>query len=168
MIPAAYKNPPNLSAEKLAVRSLAPGTYELKIDGAAVGRWTDAELAAGIDLGENPKTPQYQQALEVAMLAGESFRDAVVSCGLGNSSAGTASISEDRRCRAERSELRLALREMELEIQAGHRSRCTSPVAVKEGICTTLLSKTPPKVAPSFVRSTLSGSSNTLGNAIYV
>ena len=68
LIAVAYKNPPNLSGEKLAVRGLAPGTYELKIDGDPVGRWTDAELATGIDLGENPKTPQYQQSLEVALL----------------------------------------------------------------------------------------------------
>jgi lysophospholipase L1-like esterase len=68
MIPQAYKKPPKLSSEKLAVRGLAPGNYELKIDGETVGRWTDAELAAGVDLGENPKTPQYQQALKVALL----------------------------------------------------------------------------------------------------
>lgn len=68
LIAAAYKNPPNLSSEKLAVRSLAAGRYELKIDGQPAGQWTDDELAAGVDLGENPKTPQYQQALEVALL----------------------------------------------------------------------------------------------------
>jgi len=68
LISSAYKTPPNLSSEKLAVRGLAAGSYELKIDGEVVGHWTDAELAIGIDLGENPKTPQYQQALEVALL----------------------------------------------------------------------------------------------------
>jgi hypothetical protein len=68
LIGVAYKTPPNLSREMLAVRSLAPGTYELKINGEPVGQWTEAELAAGIDLGENAKTPQYQQALEVAMV----------------------------------------------------------------------------------------------------
>jgi hypothetical protein len=52
----------------LAIRGLAPGRYELKIDGVSVGEWTDTELNVGIDLGENPKTPQYQQALKVAML----------------------------------------------------------------------------------------------------
>ncbi len=68
LILVAYKNPPKLSSEKLAVRTLPPGKYELKIDGDSVGQWTEAELAAGVDLGENPKTPQYQQALRVALL----------------------------------------------------------------------------------------------------
>jgi lysophospholipase L1-like esterase len=67
LVPLAFKKPPKLSSERLAVRNLAPGKYELKIDGESVGQWTDAELAAGIDLGENPKTPQYQQALRVAL-----------------------------------------------------------------------------------------------------
>lgn len=68
LLPVAFKKPPALSSELLAVRGLAPGKYELKIDGESVGQWTDTELAAGIDLGENPKTPQYQQALKVALL----------------------------------------------------------------------------------------------------
>jgi len=68
LIASAFKKPLQLSSEKLAVRGLAPGKYELKIDRESVGQWTDAELAAGINLGENPKTPQYQQALKVALL----------------------------------------------------------------------------------------------------
>ncbi len=68
LIPSAFKKPPKLNSERLAVRTLASGKYELKIDGEAVGQWTDAELAAGVDLGENAKTPQYQQALSVALL----------------------------------------------------------------------------------------------------
>ena len=68
LITVAFKKPPQLSSERLAVRTLPAGKYELKIDGESVGQWTDAELAAGIDLGENPKTPQYQQALRVALV----------------------------------------------------------------------------------------------------
>jgi lysophospholipase L1-like esterase len=57
-----------LSNEKLSVRNLKPGMYELKIDGTPVGRWTDGQLAFGVELEENDKTPQHQQALEVAQL----------------------------------------------------------------------------------------------------
>jgi lysophospholipase L1-like esterase len=56
------------SSEKLFVNALKPGKYELKIDGQTVGTYTEDELEAGIELGANDKTPQYQQALKVAML----------------------------------------------------------------------------------------------------
>ena len=36
LIASAYKKPPALSSELLAIRGLAPGRYELKIDGASV------------------------------------------------------------------------------------------------------------------------------------
>jgi hypothetical protein len=54
--------------EKVTVRNLKPGKYELKIDGTAVGSYTDGQLAFGVELEGNDKTPQYQQALAVAML----------------------------------------------------------------------------------------------------
>ena len=54
--------------EKITVRNLKPGKYELKIDGAPVGQWTDGQLAFGVELEANNKTPQYQQALKVALL----------------------------------------------------------------------------------------------------
>ena len=57
-----------LSRETLQVTGLDPGTHTLEIDGKAVGDYTHTELAAGIELQENAKTPQYAQALEVAML----------------------------------------------------------------------------------------------------
>ena len=57
-----------MSNEKLTVRNLAPGSYELRIDGAPIGKWTDAQLASGIEIEENTATPQYQQALKVAEL----------------------------------------------------------------------------------------------------
>ncbi|MEO6785941.1 MAG: SGNH/GDSL hydrolase family protein [Chthoniobacteraceae bacterium] len=54
--------------EKLTVRQLPAGKYELKIDGAPVGQFTDGQLSVGVELEGNDKTPQYQQALKVALL----------------------------------------------------------------------------------------------------
>lgn len=54
--------------EALSVNGLASGKYELLIDDVAVGTYTDVQLARRIELQGNTKTPQYQQALEVAML----------------------------------------------------------------------------------------------------
>lgn len=56
------------SNEKLVVNALEPGKYEIRIDGQAIGAFTEAQLEAGVELGANAKTPQYQQALKVAML----------------------------------------------------------------------------------------------------
>jgi hypothetical protein len=56
------------SVEKFTARNLKPGSYELKIDGIVLGAFTDAQLATGIELQANDKTPQYQQALKVALL----------------------------------------------------------------------------------------------------
>ena len=56
------------SNEKITVRNLKPGKYELKIDGQSVGTWPDSQLAFGVELEGNDKTPQYQQALQVATL----------------------------------------------------------------------------------------------------
>lgn len=56
------------SNEKLTVRDLAPGKYELKIDGQPVGVYPAGQFAMGVELEENEKTPQYQQALKVAQL----------------------------------------------------------------------------------------------------
>jgi hypothetical protein len=56
------------SNEKVTVRDLAPGRYDLKIDGQTVGTYTSGQLAFGVELEGNDKTPQYQQALKVALL----------------------------------------------------------------------------------------------------
>ena len=56
------------SAERITVRNLKPGKYEVKIDGQAVGQWNDGQLAAGVEIQGIDKTPQYQQALKVALL----------------------------------------------------------------------------------------------------
>jgi lysophospholipase L1-like esterase len=54
--------------EKLTVRNLKPGNYELKIDGTAIGKFADGQLGFGVELEGNELTPQYQQALKVATL----------------------------------------------------------------------------------------------------
>jgi hypothetical protein len=56
----------NLNQETLSVAGLADGLYELRIDGAAVGRHTAVELSHGINLAFNAATPQYKQAQTVA------------------------------------------------------------------------------------------------------
>ncbi len=54
--------------EKIIVRNLPAGKYALHIDGEFVGTYLDGQLAFGVELEENSKTPQYQQALKVAMI----------------------------------------------------------------------------------------------------
>jgi len=56
------------SNEKFTVRNLKPGNYEVKIDGAVLGKFTEGQLAFGVEIEGNDKTPQYQQALNVANL----------------------------------------------------------------------------------------------------
>jgi len=59
----------DLNQELFAVKNLAAGNYELKIDGQAVGTFTAEELAAGVNLAMNKKTPQFQQAQNVRMIS---------------------------------------------------------------------------------------------------
>ena len=56
------------SVEKLTVRNLKPGMHEVKIDGQPIGQWNDWQLSMGVEMEANAKTPQYQQALKVALL----------------------------------------------------------------------------------------------------
>ncbi len=56
------------SRESLSVVGLPPGTYRLTIDDIEVGTYGARQLATGIQLQNNEKTPQYQQALKVAEL----------------------------------------------------------------------------------------------------
>ena len=58
----------NLNQELLKVTGLADGKYTLTIDDQTVGQFDAAELAFGINLADNTKTPQYQQALVVESL----------------------------------------------------------------------------------------------------
>lgn len=57
-----------LSQESLDVHGLAPGTYELLIEGQPVGRYQADALGRHVELQDNPATPQYQQALAVTTL----------------------------------------------------------------------------------------------------
>lgn len=57
-----------MSNERLKIAGLAPGTYEVKIDGISVGTWSHIALGSKVELQSNEKTPQYQQALDVAEL----------------------------------------------------------------------------------------------------
>lgn len=56
------------SNEKLIVNALKPGKYDVKIDGQSIGTYTEEQLEVGVELGANDKTPQYQQALNIANL----------------------------------------------------------------------------------------------------
>ncbi len=57
-----------LSHETLEIHGLPPGKYLLTIDGIEVGSFTADALERHIELQANEQTPQYQQALAVAML----------------------------------------------------------------------------------------------------
>ncbi|MEW4531139.1 SGNH/GDSL hydrolase family protein [Maioricimonas sp. JC845] len=57
-----------LSREALEVHGLPAGRYTLTIDDVEVGTWSADALARHIELQENAKTPQYQQAAAVASL----------------------------------------------------------------------------------------------------
>lgn len=54
--------------ELLRVRGLAAGDYELVMDGRPIGKWSGAELAAGINLARCTSTPEYEQAMAVLQL----------------------------------------------------------------------------------------------------
>ncbi|MBD3673749.1 MAG: hypothetical protein HUJ26_09525 [Planctomycetaceae bacterium] len=54
------------SREAVEIHGLAPGRYELSIDGTVVGEYSHAQLGRHIELQSNSKTPQYQQALKIA------------------------------------------------------------------------------------------------------
>lgn len=57
-----------LSADRLKVVGLPPGTYEVLIDDMVIGKWSHAALGTKIEIQEKEATPQFQQALEVALL----------------------------------------------------------------------------------------------------
>ncbi len=58
-----------LSGDVLKIVGLAPGNYEVELDGSGLGRtWTHAALGTKIEVQETPASPQYQQALAVAKL----------------------------------------------------------------------------------------------------
>ncbi len=57
-----------LSREAVEVHGLAPGKYQLLIDGEPVGRYDASTLERFVELQGNAKTPQYRQAQAVVAL----------------------------------------------------------------------------------------------------
>lgn len=57
-----------LGQESLEIHGLPEGHYALVIDGAEVGQFASSALERHIELQANAKTPQFQQALQVANL----------------------------------------------------------------------------------------------------
>ncbi len=58
-----------LNQERLAVDGLSEGGYELRIDNKIVGDYPASALKMGVNLAENPQTPQYLQSQTVTDLA---------------------------------------------------------------------------------------------------
>ncbi|RYE34953.1 MAG: hypothetical protein EOP42_06915 [Sphingobacteriaceae bacterium] len=58
----------DLNQEMLRVKKLSGKTYELKIDGKAMGRFAATELANGINMALITNTPQYLQAMNILKL----------------------------------------------------------------------------------------------------
>jgi len=70
--------PHRLSNEQLQVAGLKPGKYEVRIDGTSIGpAVSHVKLGFKLELQSDPDTPQYQQALEVALLNKERNEKAV-------------------------------------------------------------------------------------------
>jgi len=57
------------AALALKIDGLADGRYSLAIDGQTVGEYPAADLARGISLAENAKTPQYKQSATATKLS---------------------------------------------------------------------------------------------------
>nr|WP_299382914.1 SGNH/GDSL hydrolase family protein [Allomuricauda sp.] len=57
-----------LGAEIIRVVGLEYGDYHVIIDNITVGTYSHMDLAKGVELQNNPRAPQYQQALKVAEL----------------------------------------------------------------------------------------------------
>jgi len=74
LIPLGHR----LSYEALYVHGLAPGTYELFINDVSVGRHSADVLASKLEIENNEKTPQYQQAVRVAELNAQRNEQAIV------------------------------------------------------------------------------------------
>jgi len=57
-----------MNQELLTVKGLKKGNYNLLIDDQQIGKWSNQEFEAGLNLAELSNTPQYQQALRVMYL----------------------------------------------------------------------------------------------------
>jgi len=58
-----------LNRSSLKLMGIPEGRYALSVDGEAVGEYSSQDLAAGIDLAANERTPAYKQARAVLDLA---------------------------------------------------------------------------------------------------
>lgn len=61
----------DLNQELLTIKGLPPGQHGVWIDDEAVGRFSAEQLASGINLAANPRTPQSRQAFAVAQANSE-------------------------------------------------------------------------------------------------
>lgn len=61
----------DLNREWLVVRGLKTGRWALSIDGEPVGEFSADDMAGGIDLAREPRSPGYRQAHEVFAVANE-------------------------------------------------------------------------------------------------
>lgn len=66
-----------IGREQLRVAGLAPGNYELSIDGVVIGQFTQLHLGSKIELQQSADSPQSRQAHEVAKLNRERNDEAV-------------------------------------------------------------------------------------------
>jgi len=57
-----------MSRETIRITGLRPGWHLLRIDGKKVGVYGHSQFAAGLELQGNLRTPQYAQAMKVAIL----------------------------------------------------------------------------------------------------
>lgn len=55
----------DLNQEILTISGIKAGNYDLTIDGKRVGKYSNEQLSAGIDLSQNVATPQYVQAAKI-------------------------------------------------------------------------------------------------------
>ncbi len=54
--------------EIVKVAGLKQGNYDLQIDQTSIGEYSAEELQRGVDIAENPTTPQYQQSASVTAI----------------------------------------------------------------------------------------------------
>jgi lysophospholipase L1-like esterase len=57
-----------MNREMLTVHGLGSGNFSVTIDGEPIGKWTGAQLSAGINLALLKNTPEYEQAMSVLWL----------------------------------------------------------------------------------------------------
>lgn len=141
VLPPAAKNGVDLtklghrfSREVFRVQGLPEGKYILKIDGVEVGEMTAARLSNGVELQANEKTPQYQQALQVALLNQQRNENGVR--GLRNQWGQFQTLARKRQQLSEKPDdekLQSEVRKLE-EAFAGHADRVASQIAAAKEI----------------------------------